>query len=207
MAKKKEQEQEPELIITKGADKEPDALPKPTPEEIAQYKEDFEKSLEDFHATRWDLADAKGAFASQEVAMFLLDYMKRFAMWSKNGWMGMIKMDEEIKAAQKAITDEVPFSLDYQGIEFCAYMLLNPGGIGLQTALDFESIADKYAKVSMTVAKQQEDARKTLKEIAWKQERYAAAEQGFYLSELEPEVEHEVEIAGNEGECEDCDQD
>jgi hypothetical protein len=205
MAKKKEQE--PELIITKGEEKEVKELPKPTPEEVEQYKADFEKSLEDFHATRWDLAESKGAFASQEVAMFLLDYMKRFAMWSKNGWMGMIKMDEEIKAAQKAITDEVPFSLDYQGIEFCAYMLLNPGGIGLQAALDFETIADKYAKVSMTVAKQQEDARKTLREIAWKQERYTAGVQGFYLSELEPEIEHEVEVDGEGEECDDCDQD
>jgi len=194
MAKKQESTL---LEVVKNEVKE-SILNKPTPEEILAFKKDFDESLENFHATRWDLSEEKGAFASNDVGIFLLDFMKRFAFWTKTGWMGMIKMEEEIQAALKAVTDENPISLDYQGLEFCAYMLSNPGGVGLQLALDFEKIADKYAKVSMTVARQQEDARASLKDIAYKQEKYAAAEQGFYLAELEPVKEDE--------ECEECDE-
>ena len=190
---KKEKEEAPELIIKQG-EKEAQALPKPTAEEIEQCKKDFETALETFHATRWDISP-KGAFAANDVGLFLLDFMKRFAFWTKTGWMGMIKMEEEIQLAMKAVTEDTCFNLDYQALEFCAYMLSNPGGVGLQLALDFEKIADKYAKISVDVATQQEAARKMIKHVAYLQERYAAAEQGFYMAELELEEGEE---------CEDC---
>ena len=171
---------------------------KPTPEEIEQYKTEFQEALKIFTEERWAISD-KGNFAANDVGLFIEDFMKRFAFWSKNGWMGMIKMAEVLRTAMLAANEETALELDYQALEFCAYMMSNPGGIGLDLAFEFEKIADKFSKIGVVIGEKLEDAREKLKNVQYLQERWAAAEQGFYLADLEktaPEKEDEPISAG-----------
>lgn len=171
---------------------------KPTPEETEQYKSEFQEALKVFTEERWAISD-KGNFAANDVGLFIEDFMKRFAFWSKNGWMGMIKMAEVLRQAMLAANEETPLQLDYQALEFCAYMMSNPGGIGLDMAMEFEKIADKFSKIGIVIGEKLEDAREKLKHVQHLQEKWAAAEQGFYLADLEksaPEKEDEPISAG-----------
>jgi hypothetical protein len=72
-------------------------------------------------------------------------------------------------------------------------MLYNPKGVGLDSAFEFEKIADKYSKLMITVGQKVEDARNKLKHVQYLQEKWAAGEQGFYLAELEPKEEKSEE--------------
>lgn len=172
---------------------------KPTPEEIEQYKNEFQEALKAFSEEKWAISD-KGNFAANDVGLFIEDFMNRFAFWSKNGWMGMIKMSEVLRQAMLSADEETPLLLDYQALEFCAYMLSNPSGIGLELALEFEKIADKFSKIGIVVGEKLEDARKKLKHVQYLQEKWAASEQGFYLADLEKNADKEnenVSIDGN----------
>jgi hypothetical protein len=176
------------LTIVKDGVEEVKEVGKPTPEEVVKYKEEFEAAVKKFQETKWEISE-KGNYAANVVGMFLMDYMKRFGFWTKTGWMGMIKMDEEIKKAMANANETTAFCLDYQALEFCAYMMSSPGGVGLPLALEFEKIADQYSKIGIVVGTKVEEARTKLKEVQYLQEKYAAAEQGFYLADLEPEPE------------------
>jgi len=190
------------LTIVKDGEEQEKEINKPTPEETEQFKQDFEKGLEDFRESKWEVSE-KGSFAANDVGLFLMDFMKKFAFWTKTGWMGLIKMEEELKKAMSTVTDDSGLMFDYQMLEFCAYMLSNPGNIGLDTAYEFEKIADKYAKIAAVMGQKVEEARNNLKHIQYLQEKWAAAEQGFFLSELESSVQstqNENENAGNLGE-------
>jgi hypothetical protein len=196
-----EQEREKTILtVVKDGEETKKEINKPTDEEKAQFKDDFEKAMEDFKNTKWDISE-KGAFGANDVAMFLYDFMKRFAFWTKTGWMGMIKMNEELRKAQAlAATEEnTALALDYQALEFCAYMLSNPGSVGIDAANDFEKIADKFSKIGIVVGQKVEEARARLKDIQYLQEKWAAAEQGFFLSDLEPPKQDEEvpQVEGN----------
>jgi hypothetical protein len=194
MRKKKENVKENKTILTvvKDGIEEKKELNKPTPEEVIQFKKDFDKAMEDFREKKWEISE-KGVFGANDVAMFLFDYIKRFGAWTKTGWMGILKMDEELKKALALVNEETGLSLDYQALEFCAYMLTNPGGIGIDSALEFEKIADKYAKIATVVGSKVEEARNELKHVQYLQEKWGAGEQGFALSELEPILNPEEE--------------
>lgn len=194
-------EEKQKLTIVKDGVEEVKEIGKPTPEEVTQYKEEFEAAVKTFQEKRFDVSE-KGAFASNDTALFIQDFMKRFAFWTKTGWMGMIKMDEELKKAMKLVSEETCLSLDYQALEFCAYMLSNPGSIGLDAAFEFEKIADKFSKVGVLMGQRVEEARAELKKVQYLQERYAAAEQGFYLADLEPQKEETQEVPATEPDTE-----
>ena len=181
------EKEEPKLTVVKN-DQEEKKLNKPTPEEVAQYKIDFDNAMKNFAETRWQVSDA-GGFAANDIALFLLDYLKKYVLWTKTGWMGVIKMNEELNKAMKLNNETTGLTFDYQTLEFCGYMLINPGGIGYDVAVEFEKIADKYSKLMIVVGKKVEEARATLKSIQYLQDKWAAGEQGFYLAELEPKKE------------------
>ena len=187
MAKKKLKEQ-PVLEVVKDEIK----LEKPTPEQVAQYKLDFENAMNDFTETRFSISE-NGAFAANDLGIFLIDFLKRYGMWTKTGWMGMVKMEEELRKAMQLDNTDTGLTLDYQALEFCGYVLTNPGGIGYETALEFEKIADKYSNIMITVGEQIEIARAKLQAVQYLQEKWAAGEQGFFLADLEPKKEETEE--------------
>ena len=171
-----------------------DTKNKPTDEEVEEAKKKFEKESKNFDINFWDIGEL-------EDAQVFLDYFQQFVInrlfWNQNGWMGVIKMNEELNEAENFIkgNPNAHFKLGYQALEFMFYSLQNPGGVGLQTALDFEEENKIYAKLFDVVSKQVEIARKELKEVQLLQDQYAAMAQGFYL-EIEPDgpvVEDKVE--------------
>lgn len=158
---------------------------KPTPEETQKFKEEFEAEMLTFSQRKYKISDV-GQFAANDTAIFLIDYLKKYALWTKTGWMGVIKMHGVLNEELKKNNEETGLCLDYQALEFCGYMLVNSGAIGLEAAIEFEKIADKYSQIMIKVGEQVEIAREELRSIQYLQEKWAAAEQGFYLAELEP---------------------
>ena len=198
MAKKKETEKvKPVIEVVKDEKKE---LGKPTPEQVAQYKLDFDNAIAEFTEARFPVSES-GSFKANDQAMFLLDYLKKFAMWSKTGWMGVVKMEEELRKAQMLDNEKTGLTFDYQTLEFCGYMLMNPGSVGYESAVEFEKIADRYSQVMSTIGEQVEIARAQLQKVQFLQEKWAAGEQGFFIADvLKPPTPQEVEGIGTDGE-------
>lgn len=172
---------------------------KPTPEEVEQYKVEFDQAMKDFTGSRWPVSDP-GSFSANDVGMFLKEYLNKYVLWTKTGWMGVIKMNEELDKALKMDNEKTGLTFDYQTLEFCGYMLMNPGGIGYDLAAEFEKIADKYSKIMVEVGKKVEEARAALKDVQYLQDKWAAGVQGFYLADLEPKEEPKEEVTGDSSE-------
>jgi len=170
---------------------------KPSQEEIAQYKDDFEKALKEFMDMRF-LISEPNQFSSNETALFLIDYLKKYALWTKTGWMGIIKMHEILNQELNKDNEKTGLCLDYQSLEFCGYMLMNPGATGYDKALEFEKIADKYSQIMIKVGQKIDEAREILKKVQYLQDKWSAAEQGYYLAELEPKDENPKDEQGED---------
>jgi len=177
-----------ELHVVKNNEEETKKQNKPTPEEVEQYKQEFTAALKEFDEKKWTISEV-GNFSSNDIALYLLQFMDKFAFWSKTEWMGMIKMEEELNRAMKSANETTGLELGYQALEFCAYMMANPGGTGIRLAKEFESQADKYSKLGIVVGTKLEEARADLKNIQYLQEKWAAGAQGYYLADLEPKDE------------------
>lgn len=160
---------------------------KPSEEEVKEAEEKFQEASREFAVKSWDIGEAENA---TEFIQYLLHYVRNRLFWTKNGWMGVLKMQEELEDAENFINSnsESPLKLGYQALEFIFYSLQNPGGVGLDAAKDFESENEQYAKVFDAVGKSLSDARTELKDIQFLQDQYAAMSQGFYL-EVESEKE------------------
>jgi len=160
---------------------------KPTEEEVAEAQKKFEESSRNFSVKSWDIGENEQA---HEFLDYLQHYVRNRIFWTQNGWMGVVKITEELDDAEKFLktNPKSTLKLGYQAMEFMFYSLQNPGGVGLQTALDFEQENEIYAKVFDSIGKQVASARTELKDIQFFQDQYAAMAQGFYL-EIEPGIE------------------
>jgi hypothetical protein len=155
---------------------------KPTEEEIKAAAEEFEYASKVFPTKLWEVGEIKDARAFCD---YLKHYVRNRLFWTKNGWMGVVKLNEELQAAENLLNGKEPLKLGYQALEFVYYSLMNPGGVGLQSAQDFESEGENYLPLMEAVSVSLETARTQLKQIQFLQDKYAAMQQGFYL-ELEP---------------------
>jgi hypothetical protein len=155
---------------------------KPTEEEIKAAAAEFESASKTFPSKLWEIGKVKDA---RTFCDYLKHYVRNRLFWTKNGWMGVVKLNEELQAAENLLNGKEPLKLGYQALEFVYYSLMNPGGIGLQTAQDFESESENYLPLMESVSISLEKARIELKQIQFLQDKYAAMQQGFYL-ELEP---------------------
>lgn len=155
---------------------------KPTEEEIKAAAYEFEYASKTFPAKLWEIGEIDKARAFCD---YLTHYVRNRLFWTKNGWMGVVKLDEELRAAEILLNGKDPLKLGYQCLEFVYYSLMNPGGVGLQSAQDFESEGENYLPLMEAVSISLEKARIELKLIQFLQDKYAAMQQGFYL-ELEP---------------------
>jgi hypothetical protein len=163
---------------------------KPTEEEIEEAKTKFQEASKDFSVKSWNIGEAADA-------QVLIDYLQHFVrnrlFWTKNGWMGVVKIMEELEDAQNFLKSNPGsrLKIGYQAMEFMFYSLQNPGGVGYQAAKDFESENEIYAKCFDAIGSNISSARTELKDIQFLQDQYAAMAQGFYL-----EVEEEPEADG-----------
>ncbi len=167
---------------------------KPTEEEVAEAEKEFQEASRNFSVKSWDVGVAEDAV---QHVQYLIHYVRNRLFWTKTGWMGVLKMQEELEDAEKFISSNPgsALKLGYQALEFIFYSLQNPGGTGWQAAKDFESENDIYAKVFDAIGPNIEEARQELKDIQFLQDKYAAMAQGFYL-EVEPEAPEEVPQEG-----------
>jgi hypothetical protein len=193
---KEEKKEKQVLTVVQDGEESKKIVNKPTEKETEQYKNEFQDALKAFDDKRWEISEP-GKFGANDVGLYLLDFMQKYAHWSKTEWMGMIKMEDEIKKAMNVADVSTGLQFGYQALEFCAYMLTNTGGTGVALAKEFESQAEKYSKIGIVVGTKIEEARRELKNLQYLQERYAAACQGFFLSDLEPKKEETPIIEGN----------
>jgi hypothetical protein len=192
MSKEKKQEAALEINNVKDLDKQlAEALKnsknKPTDEEIEAAKKEFIEKSSGFDNKLWEIGKQE---ESQVNIDYIEHYVKNRIFWTQNGWMGVIKMEEVIAETQNTLKMEpkAHLAFSYQPLEFMFYSLQNAGGLGSQSAKDFESENEIYAKVFDAIGEKVAEARKELKEIQFLQDKYAAMAQGFYL-EVEDGVE------------------
>jgi hypothetical protein len=159
---------------------------KPTDEEIKLAGEEFENTAKDFPKKLWDIGTIDQA---RNFSDYLQHFVRNRLFWTKNGWMGVVKLEEELQAATLLLNGKEPLRIGYQALNFTYYSLMNPGGVGLDSAKDFESESDNYLPLIEAVSLALEKANNELKDIQFLQDKYAAMQQGFYY-------EREVEIEG-----------
>lgn len=165
---------------------------KPTEKEINEATKIFNEQAAEFNGKRFEIgAPEKG----DKYLDFVILFMDKYVYWTKQGWLGVIKMTEELEQFKKDKKEGEPFSLGYQALEFLFYALTNPGGTGLKSAKDLESVAEIYGEIIEDSGKVLEQARKDLKEIQFLQDQVTAMQQGFYL-EREDGVAKEEEDQG-----------
>ncbi len=151
---------------------------KPTDDEVKEYAKEFEKAKIGFEEKQFEIGETEKA---DEIYDFILDFMENHVYWTKNGWMGVLRLHEELTESKKNKKDGDRFVVGYQALEFLFYALSNPGGTGLAAAKQIEKVADIYAEVIEATGKVLEDARVELKDVQWLGDRAAAGQQGFYL--------------------------
>lgn len=152
---------------------------KPTDEEVAQFEKDYNEAAQVFNDKIYEVGTVDDA---EDVYKFFIEYLENYAFWTKNGWMGILKLHDEVtKKYEEFQKERIPFSLSYQALEFTFYMLSNPGGIGLKSAQAIELISEMYIFVMDKTSACLESARVQLKDIQFLYDKWIAAQQGFYL--------------------------
>jgi len=164
------------------------SLNKPSDEEVKAALEDFETSKGEFEIKSFKLGNPDIAMALYD---FVIEFMDKYVQWTKNGWMGVIRMSEELKTNKKKHKDGESFNVTYHALEFLFYALSNPGGFGLKSAKALEKVSEMYINLYELSGKELEIARAELKNIQWLGDKAAAMSQGFYL-EKEDGVEKEA---------------
>lgn len=155
------------------------SINKPSEEECEVAGKEFDDAAKVFNGKIFEIGTEK---EFKEVSEFMITFLNKFVYWTKNGWMGVLKLEEEVTAMIKTHKKgDGGYKLGYQALEFLFYVLTNPGGNGIETAREIEKVAEMYGKMVEISGKKLEAARAELKDIQWLQEKYNAMLQGFYL--------------------------
>lgn len=168
------------------------SLNKPTEEEINEATKMFNEQAAQFNGKRFEIGSVEDA---DKFLDFVLEFMEKHVYWTKQGWMGVLRMVEELEQLKKDKKEDEPFSVGYQALEFLFFALTNPGGNGLESAKAIDAVKEVYGEVLESSGKVLEAARAELKEIQFLQDKVTAMQQGFYL-EREPVAEEDVENSG-----------
>ena len=115
----------------KLAEMEDASLNKPTESEINEATKDFNAKAAEFNSKKFKIGKPKQA---DEIFDFVINFMENHVYWTKNGWMGVLKMHEELSEAKKNKKKGEAFAVGYQALEFMFYALTNPGGTGIESA-------------------------------------------------------------------------
>lgn len=171
---------------------------KPSEEEIKAAEKEFNEALESFTNNTYTIGTDANA---KKIYAFLQTFIQKYVFWTKNGWMGVVKFNEELnaKVAEYKAGDLVTFG--YQALEFLNYILSNPGGYGLQSAKNIVKYAEIYSAVLDETGLKLKTAREELKDLQFLQDKVASMNQGFYL-EREDGVEQP-----SQDECMECNDD
>ena len=154
------------------------SINKPSDAEVKQAAVDFEQAKKDFEAKKFAIGTPEQA---KGIYVFIIEFMEKHVYWTKNGWMGVLRMHEELTESHKNYKNGDCFGIGYQALEFMFYAITNPGGTGLASAKEVEKVADFYGSVIEMTGKVLEESRLELKDVQWLGDKAAAMQQGFYL--------------------------
>ena len=115
------------------------SINKPTEAEINAATAEFNETAAAFNGKKFEIGTSEQA---NKVYDFMIDFMENHVYWTKNGWMGVLKMHEELMEAKANRKEDEAFAIGYQALEFMFYALTNPGGSGLESAKAVEKVAD-----------------------------------------------------------------
>jgi hypothetical protein len=161
------------------------SMNRPSESEIEAAHKEFEEAAKAFSVKLFEIGSEENF---GRYSTFVLEFLEKFVYWTKNGWMGVLKLNDEVHETRKTYKSG-PFTVGYQALEFLFYVLTNPGGSGIESAREIEKHAEVYAELIENTGKALEAARAELKDIQWLEEKRNAMMQGFYL-----EKEDGVEI-------------
>jgi len=152
---------------------------KPSDEEIKEAELAYQDAATEFSTKEYEIGTLEEA---DDIYRFFDSYINDHVFWTKNGWMGVIKLNDEI-SEKLLLHEESPmvFKLGYQALEFTMFMLSNPGGVGLKSALAIEKLADLYMYIMEQISEKLDAARLELKEIQFLYDKWISMQQGFYL--------------------------
>jgi hypothetical protein len=166
-------------------------LNKPTEEETLAAAEELDVANKEFQEKLYKIGTAEVA---DEIFDFMINFIENNIFWTKQGWMGVLRMYEELIKAKKDKKEGEEFAVGYQALEFMFYALTNPGGIGLKSAKEIEGVADFYADLIEMTGEVVKEAREDGKKLQFLADKVTAMQQGFYL-EQEPAPEKEGTFA------------
>ena len=152
---------------------------KPSEEEVQAAEKEFQEAIDDWNLRTWKIegdGTVEGTMSTSGIISYLQNFLQGRAAWVKDQWMGMIKMSEALAVAELSGI----ISFEYPALEFSYFMLTNPGGIGLESAKEFESEQEQYAYVMSLISEQLQAARERMEEIKFLQDKWSGMAQGFY---------------------------
>ena len=172
---------------------------KPSEEEIELAKKELDLTSEEFREKLYEIGKPD---EFEKIYNFIHNFLEN-ALWLKEAWMGILKLDEEIdetfnKDFNKNDKKKVPFTFGFQALEFTHFMFSNSGGVGLKRAKEMKETLEEFNHIFELVSEQIENARKKGEEIQWLHDKWLAMQQGFYLEredgieKLEEETEEKT---------------
>lgn len=191
---------ENEFSAANQTQKDPSQGKKPSDEEVAAAKKEFEDAIEDFNNGIWQVGEEKDA---QQITDYLVNFIHNKVFWYKDGWQGVLKFNEEIQKRKDELNngDRNALELTWQALEFIFHSMSNPGGIGLESARLMQEENETYTFVMEKVGESLQTARDTLNNIENLQQKWASMSQGFYWQEKdgpEPKKQEQSEEQSEE---------
>lgn len=152
---------------------------KPTPEEVKEIADLYTKTVTEFNAKKFTIADKNNAL---RVAKFLEKWNENDAQWEGDGWRGTVFFDVIIKEfIEKFKMEEQDLVIDYPTLIYLHTFMLNYRGVGLKGAMKFSKIAEEYNKILETVCSEFDKHNKEGEGVKNLMNRWRSYENGFKL--------------------------
>ena len=117
----------------------------PTQDDIIQYQKEFEDAYQSLTEKTYCIADKE---SSLRVAKFLKDWNTNKVQWRKDLWKGVIKFNEVITNIISDLENEPKdLIIDYAALSYLYMTMMEPTGIGLESAKEMESIDAEYSAI------------------------------------------------------------
>ena len=154
----------------------------PTQDDIIQYQKDFEDAYQKLTEKTYCIADKE---SSLRVAKFLKDWNTNKVQWRKDLWKGVIKFNEVISNIISDLENEPKdLIIDYAALSYLYMTMMEPTGIGLESAKEMETIDAEYSAILEAIGTNVDMFEQYRQYIDLLQRRWGFACQGYKLDIL-----------------------
>lgn len=152
---------------------------KVTEEDIKTLEDELQSIRDKRSVMTYLIADVNNA---ARVYDFLVDFNMNHALWTRDLWKGVLQFDTFMKD-WKIKYDNEPTDLvfDFAALSFCYNMLMNPGGVGLNTAQWMSDNDEQYNAVLDVMGGYIDDFQTENERFKKLQDCLAARYQGFMM--------------------------